>query len=427
MPPELKEDKSDPLAGCPGIEQRLHKGPKLLPAHQTFGQPSFLNRLYLSGVPCKPIDIVFMLHGLFACIWTVICLIFVDIPFLFWTRFTINSERHPTSWGAIYSFCMAVSRASSSSVYNVAQLRMVSNTIALFVPLRMLHLSHYKVQPDVRFKVHLDTLLIPERRTLFETRTRLGLEAQSPRGNPLIPSHEYLESFLSGKDKLANLPEESGALDSDGTYTLKGEWIEALDDPKLSKKGGARRSNVVLLYAHGGGHVFCSAKFHRQLVTRMLLEFGPGARAFVMEYRLAPEDPFPAAVHDVYAAYLYLTQPNHEAITLLDSGVKGKHHSAPIDPMNIVLAGDSAGAGLAIAFQLYMRDYVCPSVEPKPEMPPVTVLLSAWTDISTSMPSATNRRSFCYIPSPMGVNPFVDKETFLAFPKVFHKSQTLHV
>lgn len=96
----------------------------------------------------------------------------------------------------------------------------------------------------------------------------------------------------------------------------------------------------------------------------------------MLEYRLAPEDPFPAAVHDAYAAYLYLTQPNHEAITLIQDDVRNKHHTAPIDPRDIVLAGDSAGAGVAIAFQLYLRDYVQPSIEPKPEMPPVTVLMS---------------------------------------------------
>lgn len=267
MPPELQESKTDPLPGCDGRGQRPRRA-KCPPTHEAFRQPSYLDRLYLKGVPCKSIDIPFLLHGLFSSIWTAICLLFVDLPFLFVTRFSANSERHPISWGAIYSFCMAVSRASSSSVYNVAQLRMVSNTISSLIPLRMLHLSNY-VQSDVCFKVHLDTLLTPERRTLAETRARLGLKGGAPRGNPLNPSREYLESFLPSKDKLANLPEESGVLENDGTYTLKGEWIEALEDPEQPSR---KRSNVVLLYVHGGGHVFCSAKFHRQMVTRMLLE-----------------------------------------------------------------------------------------------------------------------------------------------------------
>lgn len=115
----------------------------------------------------------------------------------------------------------------------------------------------------------------------------------------------------------------------------------------------------------------------------------------MLEYRLAPENPFPAATHDAYAAYLYLTQPNHEAITLLDNGVKSKHHTTPIDPKDIVLAGDSAGAGVAIAFQLYMRDYVQPSVEPKLEMPPVTVLLSVCGHHRPCLDSVASESSQC--------------------------------
>ncbi|KAF9292086.1 hypothetical protein BGZ68_000073 [Mortierella alpina] len=309
--------------------------------------------------------------------------------------------------------------ASSSAAYNAAQLRLVSRIIAWFVPLRMLHLSGYSVKANVRIKVHLETLLQPERKSLSGTRARLGITENQHQGiNPLNPSPEFFASFVrdsNNKGRLTNLPEESGALDRDGSYFLRGEWIEALEDPKKCKN--AKRSNVVLLYAHGGGHVFCSATFHRQMVTRLLLEFGPGARAFVPDYRLAPEDPFPAAIHDFYAAYLYLTQPGHEALSPCEYGSTSVHHIDPVEPRDIVLGGDSAGAGVIIAFQLYMRDYINPSIVPRMEMPPVAVLISAWTDISTSMPSATSKHSYCYTPSPMGVNPFVTQQDFDTFPK----------
>ncbi|KAF9114464.1 hypothetical protein BGX27_010775 [Mortierella sp. AM989] len=383
---------------------------------------SYWDRLYLSGIPYRPIDIAWTTRALVSIIGTVAGMAFVDLPFLIRTGFKVNSEHHPVSWGPFYSFCMAVSRASSSSTYNAAQLRTVSNVIALFVRPRMMHLSNYSIKPNVSFKVHLDTLLKPERATLFETRRRLGLTEKHQGRNPLDPSPEFLQSFLpdphNKRGGPANLPEESGMLGEDGTYTLRGEWIEALEDPRqISELNVKARSNVVLLYLHGGGHVFCSPTFHRQLVTRMLLEFGPGARAFVVDYRLAPEDPFPAAIHDAYATYLYLTQQNNEAINLCHNGRANAHPTLPIDPRDIVLAGDSAGAGMAIALQLYLRDYVQPSVQSKLLMPPVTVLISAWADISTSMPSATNKHSYCYTPSPMGVNPFLDQETFYAFPK----------
>ncbi|KAF9186197.1 hypothetical protein BGZ51_002206 [Haplosporangium sp. Z 767] len=432
MPPELKDrdfgsvstdpltvkDKSSRLFPLPNVtQQKQHR----LQQQQSPGHNhrSLSDRLYLAGVLHRPVDLAFMAHGAVSILWTIVCLVLVDLPFLIWTRFSVNSKRHPVSWGAFYSFCMAVSRASSSSAYNVAQLRMVSNIIALFVPLRMMHLSNYLVKTNVQIKVHLDTLLQPERKTLLETRRQLGL---SEGQNPSCPSSEFFASFLpdlENKCKVANLPEESGVLDSDGAYTLSGEWIEAMEDPQHlpERNGGKKRSDVVILYAHGGGHVFCSAKFHRQLVARVLLEFGPGARAFVVDYRLAPEHPFPAAVHDMYAAYLYLTRPNHEALTLCTDSSGDKHPRAPVDPKNIVLAGDSAGAGLAIAFQLYMRDYVQPSLEINLPIPPVTVLISAWTDISTSMPSARNKHSYCYTPAPMGVNPFVDQKVFDRFSK----------
>lgn len=447
MPPELKDHKNGPI-----IASVPHKPKPLMDFHgqqqeqqqqpdQSFyyKRPSFFNRIYLSGVIHRPNDLLFLGHGLISIIWTLVCLLVVDLPFLIATRFRTNSERHPVSWGAFYSFSMAMSRACSSSVHNVAQLRLVSNIITWFVPLRMLHLSSnsYSVKPNVQIKVHLNTLLEPERKTLAPTRARLNLDHSFDgiHRNPVNPSPEYLASFLPNNPhnpgRLANLPEESGDLGRDGTYTLRGEWIEALTDlneeASRENRGGAAmrgpRSNVVLLYCHGGGHVFCSATFHRQVVTRMLLELGPGARAFVVDYRLAPEDPFPAAVHDIYAAYLYLTQPDNPAITLCTNGSSSstvsphRHVTTPILPKDIVLAGDSAGAGVAIAFQLYMRDYVQPSIEPKLETPPVTVLISAWTDISTSMPSATSRHTYCYTPSPMGVNPFVDEATFYAFPK----------
>ncbi|KAF9928065.1 hypothetical protein FBU30_002665 [Linnemannia zychae] len=431
MPPELKDSKNglvvEPKQTPSKLSMDIDHLPQQFCEDESFyyKPPSYFRRIYLSGIIHRPSDLLFLGHGLFSVIWTLICLLIVDLPFLISTRFRKNSPRHPVSWGAFYSFCMAMSRACSSSVHNVAQLRLVSNIITWFVPLRMLHLSKdkYRVKPNVQIKVHLNTLLGPERKTLAPVRAQLNLnhfQSIRPR-NPVNPTSKYFASFLPDplNTRLANLPEESGNLDLDGTYTLRGEWIEALVEKTQSKKIGAKvarkKSNVVLLYCHGGGHVFCSATFHRQIVTRMLLELGPGARAFVVDYRLAPEDPFPAAVHDIYAAYLYLTQPDHPAITLCTNSPH--HHTTPVLPKDVVLAGDSAGAGVAIAFQLYMRDYVQPSVEPKIEMPPVTVLISAWTDISTSMPSASSKHTYCYTPSPMGVNPFVNESAFYAFPK----------
>ncbi|KAG0235723.1 hypothetical protein BGW42_004773 [Actinomortierella wolfii] len=281
------------------------------------------------------------------------------------------------------------------------------------------------VKSRIKLRVDLDELLVPERKTLLPVRSALGLHGA--KSNPLLPPKEFFESFLphpniaspvsnvsTQKSHPANLPEESGWRNADGSYILEGEWIEALPEPGDTRP----RSNVVLLYCHGGGFVFCSATFHRQLLARMTLEFGPGARAFVVDYRLAPEHPFPAAIHDMYAAYLYLTQPNHPAVRLVE---RQRHYTAalhhvPVDPANIVLAGDSAGAALITGFKLYIRDYVQPSLPYKLKMPSATVLISGWMDISTSMPAASEHHTHCYTPAMMGVSP-VNRQEFDALSK----------
>jgi hypothetical protein len=291
MPPEVGYSKNDLV-----VEPALSiKPPPLVGVQEKYAdlsnyqykRPSFFNRIYLSGVIHRPNDLIFLGHALASVLWTLVCLLFVDLPFLVITRFQHNSARHPATWGVVYSLCMSMARACSSSVYNAAQLRLVSNIITMSIPFRMLHLSpsSYNVKHNVQIKVHLNTLLEPERKTLAPVRAQLRLDHTNPRQgeirrNPANPSPEFFASFLTGPSmvsQLANLPEESGDLGQDGTYTLKGEWIEALEEPKQARRDGATaatrpKSNVVLLYCHGGGHVFCSATFHRQVVTRMLLE-----------------------------------------------------------------------------------------------------------------------------------------------------------
>ena len=91
----------------------------------------------------------------------------------------------------------------------------------------------------------------------------------------------------------------------------------------------------VLFYMHGGGYISCSAKSHRP-ITATLARF-IGCRVFSLDYRLAPEYPFPAAVEDAIAAYQWL----------LASGIK---------PDQIAVAGDSAGGGLAMATLVGLRE-----------------------------------------------------------------------
>ncbi len=94
-------------------------------------------------------------------------------------------------------------------------------------------------------------------------------------------------------------------------------------------------SERVILYLHGGGYVMGSINTHRATIARIAR--AAEARALAIDYRLAPEHPFPAAVEDAAAAYRWLLSRNCK-------------------PARIVIAGDSAGGGLTLAALVALRD-----------------------------------------------------------------------
>ena len=119
-----------------------------------------------------------------------------------------------------------------------------------------------------------------------------------------------------------------------------------------SVAAGAAEDKVIV-YVHGGGYVMGSAGSHRDMTGR--LSKAASARVLSLNYRMAPEHPFPAAVDDTVAAYKWL----------LDQGIK---------PANIAIAGDSAGGGLAFAGLLAIRDAGHP-------VPAAGVGISPWVDM----------------------------------------------
>jgi acetyl esterase/lipase len=108
-----------------------------------------------------------------------------------------------------------------------------------------------------------------------------------------------------------------------------------------------------LLYLHGGGYCLGSPRTHRALVAG--LARAAGARALLLDYRLAPEHPFPAALEDATAAWR----------SLLARG---------IDPGRAAIAGDSAGGGLTVATLVALR-------EAGDALPAAGVCLSPWVDL----------------------------------------------
>lgn len=114
-----------------------------------------------------------------------------------------------------------------------------------------------------------------------------------------------------------------------------------------------------LLYLHGGAYTVGAPRLYRHFTWR--IADAARARVLVIDYRLAPEHPFPAALDDAVAAWRWL----------LDSGA---------DPRQMLVAGDFAGGGLALAMMLKLRDDGLP-------LPAAAVAMSPWTDLALTAPS----------------------------------------
>jgi cation diffusion facilitator CzcD-associated flavoprotein CzcO/acetyl esterase/lipase len=128
---------------------------------------------------------------------------------------------------------------------------------------------------------------------------------------------------------------------------------------------GDADSRRAILYLHGGAYVIGSPRTHRGLAAQIAI--AGDAPVQLLDYRLGPEHKHPAALEDALAAYR----------ELLGSG---------LEPGSIVVAGDSAGAGLAVALTTRLRD----AGEP---VPAGLVLLNGWFDLTCSGPSMSfNRR-----------------------------------
>lgn len=134
---------------------------------------------------------------------------------------------------------------------------------------------------------------------------------------------------------------------------------------------GWKEEDPTILYLHGGGYIVCSPATHRDLVSRIAV--ASGARCIAIDYRKAPEHPFPLPIDDAEKAYS----------ELLASGVP---------PERIFIAGDSAGGGLTLALLQRLRDGGQP-------MPRAGILLSPWVDLECGGESIPKNAPFDYLPA----------------------------
>ncbi len=200
---------------------------------------------------------------------------------------------------------------------------------------------------------------------LKEREEQMAAAADQPRPD--------LATQRAGADSMARPAPEDVQVTSVDAGGVPGDWVVAPGaDP-------GRR----VLYLHGGGYVLLSALTHRRLAADISRE--SGCAVLVLDYRLAPEHPFPAAVDDALAAYRWI----------LENGPDGASQAT-----STFIGGDSAGGGLTFATVINARDNNVP-------LPNAAFGISSWTDVSNTRPSRETR---------LGIDPlFTDPALLAAF------------
>lgn len=178
---------------------------------------------------------------------------------------------------------------------------------------------------------------------------------QMLKSQPLINPNASIQETRAAFEEMASKFSVDVAIKRDaiGAGGVKAEWVSAPDVD----------AGRAVLYLHGGGYVLGSINTHRALAAR--LGRAARARVLVIDYRLAPEHPHPAAVEDSVAAYRWM----------LTQGLK---------PARIAVAGDSAGGGLTVATLVAIR-------EAKLALPAAGACLSPWVDLEGIGESMTTK------------------------------------
>ena len=164
---------------------------------------------------------------------------------------------------------------------------------------------------------------------------------------------DYMGKFFNGKiNTTFSVPDK-------WTYekiSINGVKAEYLKNPKQKK------SARVVLQLHGGGYIGALSDSYRDLAVKQAV-LTDAREVYMVDYRIAPENIYPAALED--AAQVYAE--------LLKRG---------IDSKNIIVFGDSAGGNLALELSLYLKEKNLPQ-------PAMLILISPWTTFETDLPSRT--------------------------------------
>ena len=167
------------------------------------------------------------------------------------------------------------------------------------------------------------------------------------KNNSITKIKERVEDSRKGLELLASLvkPPKDVKIDHIKIEGMDAEWISFPES----------ESDKIVLYLHGGGYMEGSLTSHQDIAIR--ISRAAKVKVLLVDYRLAPEHPFPAAVEDAVNSYKWLIE------------------SEKVNPNRIVIAGDSAGGGLTLVTLIKLRDE-------KIELPAAGVCLSPWTDLA---------------------------------------------
>jgi acetyl esterase/lipase len=174
---------------------------------------------------------------------------------------------------------------------------------------------------------------------------------------PLSIEENRLRSASTAK--MTRIPKDVTVIDTkaDG---IRAKWISPFDE----------KTEKVILHLHGGGYVTGGMDSHLMMCIPMAQTLK--TKILLPEYRLAPEHPFPAAVDDAVKVYRWMLAQGHSQ-------------------KDIIISGDSAGGGLAIATVLALRDAGDP-------LPAAVICMSPWTDLTFTGPShITKAKADCVL------------------------------
>ncbi|KAK0475454.1 Alpha/Beta hydrolase protein [Armillaria novae-zelandiae] len=275
-------------------------------------------------------------------------------------------------------------------------------------------LRHDELLYDETFSLLKMFITLAANHTIEEFQAFSNIQTSSPRRfhveRLVVPmsscddAAKYLVQALGGQDATRRAAGGVKWWQARATNGVDAEWITTKKDLREANKRGKGRTTATatpveeskahigahatdnvpetdemrcFLYLHGGGYYVGSIDQERSSIhqhARLI-----NGRVFAINYRLAPQYPFPCAIQDALAAYLYLIKPPPEA----------KHRA--VKPSHILLTGDSAGGGLSLALLQVLRDSGLP-------LPAGAVLVSPWCDLNHSFPSVTTNTDTDILP-----------------------------